>query len=98
MQADSTPADRTPIDLGAVLHDLDRTGHVPLYHQIATRLRDAIANGTLPTGSRLENEVALAERIGVSRPTMRRASGPSESRNARLSKSARRSFRYASTN
>lgn len=88
MQADSTPADRapgdaapgnaapgdrTPIDLGNVLHDLDRTGHLPLYHQIATRLREAIADGTLPTGSRLENEVALAERIGVSRPTMRRA-------------------------
>jgi GntR family transcriptional regulator len=78
MQADSTPADsgrtdRIPADLGDVLHDLDRTGHVPLYHQIATRLRDAISNGALPTGSRLENEVALAERIGVSRPTMRRA-------------------------
>jgi len=71
--ADSTPVDSTPVDLGAVLHDLDRTGHVPLYHQIATRLRDAIASGQLPVGSRLENEVALAERIGVSRPTMRRA-------------------------
>lgn len=60
-------------DLTEVLSDLDRTGHIPISHQIAARLREAIADGTLPAGSRLENEVALAERLGVSRPTIRRA-------------------------
>lgn len=52
---------------------LDRTSPVPLYYQVATRLQQLIEDGVLPVGSRLENEVELAERLGVSRPTMRRA-------------------------
>jgi DNA-binding GntR family transcriptional regulator len=53
--------------------DLDRSGPVPLYVQIATRIESAILDGRLPPGSRLENEVALGERLGMSRPTVRRA-------------------------
>jgi DNA-binding GntR family transcriptional regulator len=53
--------------------DLDRTGPVPLYFQVAKRIEDAIVSGRLPAGSRLENEVALAERLGLSRPTIRRS-------------------------
>lgn len=53
--------------------DIDRSGPIPLYYQVATRIEDAIRNGTLPAGSRLENEVALGERLGLSRPTIRRA-------------------------
>lgn len=52
---------------------LDRAGPVPLYYQIASRLEAAIHDGTLPPGSRLENEVALGNRLGLSRPTIRRA-------------------------
>jgi DNA-binding GntR family transcriptional regulator len=52
---------------------LDRTSPVPLYFQVATRMQQLIEDGELPVGSRLENEVELAERLGVSRPTMRRA-------------------------
>ena len=52
---------------------LDRTSPVPLYFQVATRLQQLIEDGELPVGSRLENEVELADRLGVSRPTMRRA-------------------------
>lgn len=52
---------------------LDRTSPVPLYFQVATRLQQLIEDGVMPVGSRLENEVELAERLGVSRPTMRRA-------------------------
>ena len=52
---------------------LDRTSPVPLYFQVATRLQQLIEDGGVPVGSRLENEVELAERLGVSRPTMRRA-------------------------
>jgi DNA-binding GntR family transcriptional regulator len=53
--------------------DIDRSGPVPLYFQVATSLERAITEGVLPPGSRLENEVALSERIGLSRPTIRRA-------------------------
>jgi DNA-binding transcriptional regulator YhcF (GntR family) len=52
---------------------LDRTSPVPLYFQVAQSLERAISDGTLPPGTRLENEVALAESLGLSRPTMRRA-------------------------
>lgn len=53
--------------------DLDRSGPVPLYHQVASRLEGAIRDQTLPPGARLENEIALAQRLGLSRPTIRRA-------------------------
>ncbi len=56
-----------------VFADLDREGPAPLYAQVAERLEGLIADGTLAPGSRLENEVALGERFGLSRPTMRRA-------------------------
>ena len=52
---------------------LDRSSPVPLYFQVAVRMQQLIEEGVLPVGSRLENEVELAERLGVSRPTMRRA-------------------------
>jgi len=53
--------------------ELDRTSGVPLYFQVATRLQELIENGEIGVGSRIENEVDLAERLGVSRPTTRRA-------------------------
>lgn len=53
---------------------LDRSpGALPLYLQIARRLEGAIAAGQLVAGTRLENEVAMAKRIGLSRPTIRQA-------------------------
>lgn len=52
---------------------LDRSGPVPLYHQIASRLEASIQDGSLPVGSRLENEIAFGKRLGLSRPTVRRA-------------------------
>ncbi|WP_305849669.1 GntR family transcriptional regulator [Pseudonocardia sp. H11422] len=52
---------------------LDRSSPVPLYFQVASRLQQQIENGEMPVGGRLENEVELADRLGVSRPTMRRA-------------------------
>ncbi|MQA25607.1 MAG: UTRA domain-containing protein [Micromonosporaceae bacterium] len=52
---------------------LDRASPVPLYFQVAQHLEQAIESGDLPAGSRLENEIALADQLGLSRPTMRRA-------------------------
>ena len=53
--------------------DLDRAGSVPLYQQVADKFEHAIRQGTLPPGSRIENEVSLADRLELSRPTIRRA-------------------------
>lgn len=53
--------------------DLDRTGPVPLYFQVSSRLEAAVRDGTIPPGARLENEITIAQRLGLSRPTVRRA-------------------------
>jgi DNA-binding GntR family transcriptional regulator len=52
---------------------LDRSSPVPLYHQVARELEAAIERGDLGQGDRLENETDLAERLHLSRPTIRRA-------------------------
>ncbi len=52
---------------------LDRTSPVPLYFQVAQVLEAGIADGTLPPGTRFDNEVLLAEQLGLSRPTIRAA-------------------------
>lgn len=57
----------------SLLMGIDRSGPIPLYYQISSLLETAILSGELPSGSRLENEVALSERLGLSRPTIRRA-------------------------
>ncbi len=56
-----------------LLQDLDRTGPVPLYFQVASALEKAIRSGAIPAGARLENEIAIGQRLGLSRPTIRRA-------------------------
>ena len=53
--------------------EVDRTSPVPLYYQVASRLQELIEKGEIGVGARIENEVDLAERLGVSRPTTRRA-------------------------
>ena len=53
--------------------DLDRSSPVPLYFQVSRQIEAAIDAGTLAPGDRLENEISLADRWGLSRPTMRRA-------------------------
>jgi DNA-binding GntR family transcriptional regulator len=52
---------------------LDRSSPVPLYHQLARDLKAAVADGRIATGSFLQNELELADRWQVSRPTVRRA-------------------------
>lgn len=53
--------------------DLDRSSPVPLYHQIAMDIEGHIRSGHLQPGAFLENEIALAARLGISRPTARQA-------------------------
>jgi DNA-binding GntR family transcriptional regulator len=52
---------------------VDRNSPVPLYFQVAQHLEHLIESGELATGTRLENEIDLADQLGLSRPTMRRA-------------------------
>ncbi|QBI21961.1 GntR family transcriptional regulator [Egibacter rhizosphaerae] len=52
---------------------LDHGSPVPLYHQAAVAIEQLIVDGGLPPGAKLESEVELAERLGISRPTMRAA-------------------------
>ena len=54
--------------------NIDRRSPVPLYCQVSAQIEDAIASGHLRPGSKLENEVALANRLGLSRPTIRQGS------------------------
>jgi DNA-binding GntR family transcriptional regulator len=52
---------------------VDRLSPVPLYYQVAQQLEQLIEAGELQPGTRLSNELVLADQLGVSRPTMRRA-------------------------
>lgn len=52
---------------------LDRDSQVPLYQQIAEPIEAAILSGALPAGAMIEDEVSMAARLDVARPTARRA-------------------------
>ena len=52
---------------------IDRNSPVPLYFQVSEQVARAIRTGALQPGDPLENEVMLAERLGMSRPTIRRS-------------------------
>ena len=53
--------------------ELDRTSPVPLYYQLAQALERSILDGDLVPGDRIENEIDLAKRLNLSRPTARQA-------------------------
>jgi DNA-binding GntR family transcriptional regulator len=59
-----------PVDLR---FSVDRTSPVPLYYQLSQQLESAIEKGRLAPGSLLGNEIDLAGRLGLSRPTVRQA-------------------------
>jgi DNA-binding GntR family transcriptional regulator len=52
---------------------IDRNSPVPLYFQLAQHLENEIRSGGLAVGSRLDNEIQIAQDLGLSRPTVRRA-------------------------
>lgn len=59
--------------MAALPIQIDRTSPVPLYHQLAEQLTAAISDGTLRPGDAFENELAMSDRLSLSRPTVRRA-------------------------
>ena len=63
-------AKRDPVDLR---FSVDRTSPVPLYYQLSQQLESAIEKGRLAPGSLLGNEIDMAGRLGLSRPTVRQA-------------------------
>jgi DNA-binding GntR family transcriptional regulator len=52
---------------------LDRRSPVPLYYQVSQQLEEAIATGAIKPGERIDTEVEISERYGLSRPTVRQA-------------------------
>jgi GntR family transcriptional regulator len=68
----SSVAERLP-DAALRSFAVDRSSPVPLYYQVAQHLETAISRGDIPPGTLFTNEVALADELGLSRPTMRRA-------------------------
>ncbi|WP_419993386.1 GntR family transcriptional regulator [Streptomyces boninensis] len=52
---------------------IDRSSPVPLYFQFARQLQQLIETGAVPAGTKLSNEIMLADQFGLSRPTMRQA-------------------------
>ena len=52
---------------------LERNSPVPLYYQLAQFIEHAINAGDLAPGDRIENELSLTSRLGLSRPTARQA-------------------------
>ena len=68
------PAER-PVDAFGTLH----LEHSSTVDRVAEELRRAVFEGELESGTPLR-EVALAESLGVSRPTVREALGPARRR------------------
>jgi 2-aminoadipate transaminase len=56
--------------LQAVIFQLDRGNHTPLYAQIVTQVRRMMADGTLKLGDRLPANRELAKTLGVNRTTV----------------------------
>ena len=52
---------------------IDRNSPVPLYFQISEPIARLIVSRQLPTGTRIEDELSMARRLRVSRPTARQA-------------------------
>jgi GntR family transcriptional regulator len=67
----STGATDLSVLVNAVV--LDRSSPVPLYFQAALALESAITAGQVPTGTLFDSETVIADQLGLSRPTMRRA-------------------------
>jgi hypothetical protein len=70
MSKASTSSENTPYVPDITL---DRSSPVPLYFQISEPIAQLINSGALPADTRLEDELSMAARLHVSRPTARQA-------------------------
>lgn len=52
---------------------MDHKSPTPLYMQLVQHIEQAVADGVLTTGDRIEGEPVLVERLGISRATVRHA-------------------------
>ena len=64
---------RRPAPIVANRIVIDRRSPMPLYFQLAQQIEEMIASGDVSPGMHLEDELDLAGRLGLSRPTVRRA-------------------------
>lgn len=60
-------------DVYTPMIEIDRQSDVPLYEQIARPIEEAILSGDLAAGVLIEDEISMATRLKVARPTARRA-------------------------
>ena len=63
---------RSQVDFETLIH-VDPDLPTPVYLQLQTQLRAYIVDGRLPSGAALPSERTLADRLGLSRMTIRRA-------------------------
>lgn len=63
----------TQTDVYRPVVNVQRDSKLPLHAQISLPMEQAIKSGAVVAGQRIENEVSLAQRLNVSRPTARRA-------------------------
>lgn len=73
MSTTDTSPSSTGNEAAVISVELNRSSPVPLYFQLAQAIEAAILEGVLAPGERFENELALAKRLSLSRPTTRRA-------------------------
>lgn len=52
---------------------IDKNCSIPFYLQLEEAMKKAIIEGAVASGTKIEDEVSMAKRLGVSRPTVRRA-------------------------
>lgn len=64
---------KTAITGSLLSFEIDRASQQPLYHQLAKRLRDAIASGRLSAGAKLPSTRVVAEELQVARITVSQA-------------------------
>ena len=69
----TAPPDTSELTLALRGFRIDRSSPIPLYFQVSAFIEEAIESWTVPNGSLFANEIQLAEQLGLSRPTIRRA-------------------------
>ena len=75
---DASATDDRGATTGAIDGAIDRDSPVPYYHQLKELLRDEMASGRWPAGTRVPSEPELCRMFDVSRTVVRQALGDLE--------------------